>query len=62
MDIDVKYDEVSLEDVLAFFAERYKFTDGSRLVEHKAYVDTAKGVVLFRFTTQPPEKRASARA
>ena len=50
-----EWTDVSLDDVLKFFATGFELKDGSTLVEHKAFVDTAKNRVVLRLTVQAPE-------
>lgn len=54
-DLKIEWTDVALADVLRHFAEGYEFKDGTKLVRHEAFVDPAKGRVLFKLTTQPPE-------
>ena len=42
------YQEVPLDQVTKFFAERFILPDGKSLFSHTAYVDPVKGKVLFR--------------
>jgi hypothetical protein len=51
----IEWTDVALADVLLHFAEGYEFKDGTKLVRHEAFVDTNKGRVVFKLTTQPPE-------
>jgi hypothetical protein len=43
--------DVPLSEVLAHFVKDYAL-DGEKLIEHEAFVDTAKGSVAFKLTTQ----------
>ncbi|HEX7906799.1 MAG TPA: hypothetical protein VF534_01720 [Paraburkholderia sp.] len=51
----IEWTDVALADVLRHFAAGYEFKDGAKLVQHEAFVDAAKGRVVFKLTTQLPE-------
>jgi hypothetical protein len=44
--------DVPLAEVLAYFAEGFEPQDGSKVIEHEAFVDTAKGRVVFKLRTE----------
>jgi hypothetical protein len=52
--VKIEWTDVSLDDVLRHFVKDFVFKDGSTLVEHQAFVDTAKNRVVFKLTTRPP--------
>jgi hypothetical protein len=51
----IEWTDVTLDDVLHHFAKDFTFKDGAKLVRHEAFVDTGKGRVVFKLTSQPPE-------
>lgn len=55
-DLEIKWTDVPLADVLRHFADGYVFKDGAKLVHHEAFVDATKGRVVFKLTMQPPEE------
>lgn len=53
----IEWQDVALDDVLRYFAEGFKLNDGAKIVRQEYFVDTAKGRVVFKLTTQPPEEK-----
>ena len=54
-DLKTEWTDVALADVIRHFANGFEFKDGATLVRHEAFVDTTKGRVVFKLTTQAPE-------
>lgn len=46
------YSEVSAADVARFFVQGYKLNPGERLAGHEFFYDPAKGVFVFKLTTE----------
>jgi len=46
------YSEVPAADVARFFVQGYKLAEGERLAGHEYFYDPAKGVFVFKLTTQ----------
>lgn len=52
MPIEIQYQEVSLANVLAYYADGFDIKDKA-VYRHEAFVDTVKGVVVFKLYTKP---------
>lgn len=52
-DIEIKYEEASLDEVATFFVEAYKFPRAHELVKHEFFFDPVKGVFVFKLYLQP---------
>lgn len=57
-DLKIEWTDVALDDVVRHFIDGFTFKDGAVLVRHEAFVDTVKGRVVFKLTTQPPEEKS----
>lgn len=51
-DVEMQYQEVTLDNVISYYAIGFTPED-KRLISYEAFVDTAKGVVVFRLYTMP---------
>lgn len=50
------YHEISLQDVINYFVDGFVFDEGYTLHSHEAFIDQAKGKVIFRLSLNEPEK------
>jgi hypothetical protein len=48
--METVYQEVSLDDVLAYFAKSYSSKKHGKLWTHESFVDTSKRKVVFKLT------------
>lgn len=56
MPLKTVYQEVSLELILKYFVENYRFDDGLSLFSYSSFVDLNKGVVVFRMNVNAPSE------
>lgn len=49
---EVKFSEVPVADVAAFFVQGYRLEEGERIVRHEHYYDPHKGVCVFKLMVE----------
>lgn len=52
--VTIQWQNVKLSDVIRFYTEGFKSTDG-RITEVEYWIDTAKGEVVFKLYTSTEE-------
>lgn len=50
--VEIKFQVVSLDDVLRYFAKDFEVKDGQRIIATQHFVDTAKNAVVFKLTVE----------
>ena len=53
--LEIRYQVCSLADVLAYYAKGFEPLDNIEIVNHEAFVDTARGKVVFQLVTKKKE-------
>lgn len=46
------YSEVTATDVAKYFVQGYRLPEGERLTGHEFFYDSAKGMFVFKLTTE----------
>jgi hypothetical protein len=54
MTFDIRYAEISLDDILAHFVKGFEFKDSSTLYKHEAFIDIGTRKVMFKLTVELP--------
>jgi hypothetical protein len=55
MNIDTMYTEVPLRTVLQYYADGFEMKSGREIFQRDFFIDTAKGVVVFKIATREKE-------
>jgi len=50
--MEIKYQEVKLKEIIRQYAQGFEFSAGTKIVQSESFVDTQKGVVIFKLYTE----------
>lgn len=57
MSTELRYQEHDLGEVMNFFARHFEPTPGLKIIQHEAFIDTAKRTVIFKLLVQKEDSK-----